>query len=149
MSNLTPFYKYQSGLGNSASYQVSSTPYTTRHIAGVNFPAAPGLPGTPNSIKFDTVTRWIQITSTSNFGIRMGFSEAGTATNDPSTTPPNYIIIKPGTTTPRLELKVTEVFFMRDDRHASPPKQIEVVVGLTSIDANNLENNWSGSIGVG
>jgi len=149
MPNSTPFYKYQSGLGNSASYQVSSKPYATRHTAGVNNPAIPTDPGTPNSIKFDTVTRWIQITSNSNRNIRVGFSEAGTATNDPSTTPPNYIIIKPGTTTPRLELRVTEIFFMRDDINAVGPKAIEIVVGLTSIDANNLENNWSGSIGVG
>lgn len=146
---MSDYYKFKAGLGSSASYQVSATPFTVRQAPGINNPSPVTDPGTPSSIAFDTVTRWIQITSYSNASIRVGFSEAGTATNSPSTTPTNYFVIPPNTTTPRLELKVTELFFMRDDISASTPKPVDVVVGLTSIPATSLENNWSGSIGVG
>jgi len=131
------------GLGNAASYQVSAKPFATGSLT------APASSGTPLKVEFPSVTRWVKIIPVSGSGathLRVGFSSLGVQ-ND------NYFRLLAGNTlnhetiSPEpLELKVTELYLLSDD---SSTVEVDVVAGLTGIDKRYINNNWSGSSGVG
>ncbi len=137
---------YRSGLGNSASYQVSGKPFT---LGGLSIDSPGGDPIL--KVEFPSVTRWVTVVNHDDQGLvkqrplRIGFSEAGL----PSAGGTNYFTIWDGTTSytywqlPRLEIKVTELYI---EGHS---ENFDIIAGLTGISTTEIENNWSGSAGVG
>jgi hypothetical protein len=128
-------FQYRSGLGNSASYQVSSIPYLLKSSIG-------------NSnileITFPNVTNFIEIfTAAGSPPLRIGFSSLGIQKTAPAGT--NYILHSAGTSE-IYDWRVTSLFLLRE---SSGTVNYEIRAGLTTIAASELTNNWSGSAGVG
>ena len=128
-------YNYKPGLGNAASYEVSGIPYVT---GGLN-PA-----GGEIALSFPRVTRWVVVSNTDATAantVKIGFSSNGVGGS-------NYYLLSGSQTTPRLEVKVTELYLNGASTNVS------VMAGLTSIETlndNNLSispsgSNWSGSL---
>ena len=128
MSNI-----YTAGLNNVGSYQVSGAPYLSGAID-----ATSGA-----SLTFPNVTRWIQISNSGSVVLQYGYSELGAAGN-------NVGIVFPNSTTPRMEVKATELYLQGGVDGGS-----YVAAGLTNLPVSRVDNiapsgsNWSGSIGVG
>tara|TARA_Y100000593_G_scaffold15382_2_gene29977 strand:+ start:70003 stop:70419 length:417 start_codon:yes stop_codon:yes gene_type:complete len=135
------YYIYKSSLGSVAAYQVSGTPQLK-----TDAPLAMPLVGDADvtSIDFNSVTNWIQITNNSLADVRIGFSANGTK---PATAVANYFIVPSFTQTPKLPLKVRQIWTTSDTTILA--KTISVVASLTSISSGSIESNWSGSVGVG
>ena len=137
---------YRSGLGNSASYQVSGKPFTLGGLS-INTPGGDPI----LKVEFPSVTRWVTIVNHDVVGgskvrpLRIAFSEAGLLSTGGS----NYFTIWDGTANytywqlPRLELKVTELYI------EGQSAKFDIIAGLTGIEKVEIENNWSGSAGVG
>lgn len=125
---------YTAGLNNVGSYQVSGIPYLS---GGIN---ATGLGA---SLNFPHVTRWIQITNSGSADLYYGYSENGAAGD-------NVGIILPNSSTPRLEVKATELYLQGGESGG-----VYVAAGLTNLPVSRVDNispsgsNWSGSAGVG
>ena len=128
-------YNYKPGLGNAASYEVSGIPYVT---GGLN-PA-----GGEIALSFPRVTRWVVVSNTDATAantVKIGFSSNGVGGE-------NYYLLSGSQTTPRLEVKVTELYLNGASTNVS------VMAGLTSIETLNVNNlsispsgsNWSGSL---
>ena len=128
-------YNYRPGLGNAASYEVSGIPYVT---GGLN-PA-----GGEIALSFPQVTRWVVVSNTDPVAantVKIGFSSNGVGGS-------NYYLLSGSQTTPRLEVKVTELYLNGASTNVS------VMAGLTSIETLNVNNlsispsgsNWSGSL---
>ena len=126
-----PNYKYGTGLSNVGSYQASDKPFATGSLdasstIGVNFPS---------------VTRWIYVVNNTSSPCKVGFSEAGTDGT-------NYFTVHSGSTSDRLEVKVTQVWL-------NGSSDVDVFAGLTGISPDRITavspsgSNWSGSLGVG
>ncbi len=126
-------YNYKPGLGLAAAYQVSAKPW----VKG-------GLDASSNvTLTFPNVTSWVVISNThANLTCRVGFSAAGAAGN-------NYITIPANSMSPRLELKLTELYLDGDST------TVDVLAGLTYIQPEEINNpsvspdgnNWAGSPG--
>jgi len=135
-----PNYSYETGLRNVSSYQASARPYLT---SSINVPASGS---TPKEVSFDSVTRFIIIsntldTSATNVPLRFGFSANGVRGVENN----NYAILNNGETF-EAEFKVTSVYLMSDSVNEC---SASIIAGLTGIKRRHLENNWSGSAGVG
>ena len=133
-------YNYKPGLGNAASYQVSSQPYLTSSLT------VPASGSDPMEISFPYVTKFIVITNNTpvggaNIPLRFGISAAGVKglINN------NYGILNNGQSF-EADFRVTKIYLMSDDGNQPT---VSVIAGLTGIDQRNLVNNWSGSTGVG
>lgn len=125
-------FQYRSGLGNSASYQVSSIPCLFRgSIADSNI----------LEITFPNVTNFIEIFTAAGPDLRIGFSSLGI--KKPTGT--NYILHSAGTSE-IYGWRVTSLFLLRE---TAGTVNYEIRAGLTTIAASELSNNWSGSAGVG
>jgi hypothetical protein len=125
-------FQYRSGLGNSASYQVSSIPCLFRgSIADGNI----------LEITFPNVTNFIEIFTAAGPDLRIGFSSLGI--KKPTGT--NYILHSAGTSE-IYGWRVTSLFLLRE---TAGTVNYEIRAGLTTIAASELSNNWSGSAGVG
>ena len=125
-------YNYKPGLGNVGSFQVSGAPFVS---GGINATSA-------TRVSFPTVTRWIVVVNphpTDN--VKVGFSENGVNGS-------NYAYVAAGERSPRLELKVTEIWL-------AGSAAVDVMAGLTGIESFSINNsaisprgsNWSGSLG--
>ena len=129
MSNI-----YTAGLNNVGSYQVSGIPYLSGGI---------DASGAGASLTFPYVTRWIQITNSGSTDLYYGYSLNGAGGN-------NAGIVLPNSTTPRLEVKVTELYMQ-----GGTSGGVYVAAGLTNLPTDRVDNiapsgsNWSGSVGVG
>ena len=124
-------FQYRSGLGNSASYQVSSIPYLFKGSIGT---------GDMVEITFPNVTNFIEIfTAAGSPALRIGFSALGV---NPGT---NYILHSAGTSE-IYDWRVASLFLQRN---TSGTVNYEIRAGLTTIAGSELSNNWSGSAGVG
>ena len=127
--------QYRVGLGNASSYQVSGKPWAQ---GGINATQA-------TSVSFPECTRWVQIVNNTSNDLKVGFSNFGVEGS-------NYFTVAGDGKSDRLELKLTEL-------HLSGSSNVDVVAGLTFIDASSIDNagvspetpfiNWSGSAGVG
>lgn len=128
-------FQYRSGLGNSASYQVSSIPCLFKgSISNANI----------LEIAFPNVTNFIEIfTSSTSPDLRIGFSSLGIQKSAPAGT--NYILHSAGTSE-IYGWRVTSLFLLRE---SAGTVNYEIRAGLTTIAASELSNNWSGSAGVG
>jgi len=126
-------YQQKSGLGTSAAYQVSGAPFASGSLSAVQ--------GAALKVEFPSVTRWIAVINKDTNDLKCGFSENGLAGS-------NFFTVTNSTaettsfTSPRLELKVTEVWF-------TGSADFDIVAGLTGIATKEVPNNWSGSSGVG
>jgi len=127
-------YNYKSGLGNSAAYQVSGKPYVTSSLT------VPVESGTPLQVSFPFVTREFTVRNDGSQEIRVGFSAlgvSGSATNF-------FSLAADGSFS--APMKVTDLFLISSDSSTGDATVIGV---LTGIDRNQIEDNWSGSAGVG
>lgn len=129
-------FQYKSGLGNSASYQVSSIPYIVRSSTTNN---------DVKEINFTNVTNFIQISASGD--LKVGFSSLGVNPGD------NYFITPAGLSK-IYDWRVTSLFFKRlatGGGGGGPPPNIDfaIIAGVTTVDSAELSNNWSGSAGVG
>ena len=132
-------YNYQSGLGNSAAYQVSGKPFAQGSID-----ASAGTV----TVTFPSVTSWVTITNSGTGDLQIGFSSRGIASQD------NYLTIPPTSSIGPLDLKITALYL-----NGGQANNVSVMAGLTSIGVDNIDNttlspsaphiNWSGSSGVG
>lgn len=130
---MTDFMKiHQPGIGNAASYQVSSKPWVTSSLA-VPVSGAVAL-----EVSFPSVTRFITINNTVSAQMRLGFSDSGVKGS-------NYFLI-PASSVFTTEVKTTKIYLMS---HNATPLSASVLAGLTNIPATELPYNWSGSAGVG
>tara|TARA_R110000851_G_scaffold99816_2_gene215131 strand:- start:197 stop:592 length:396 start_codon:yes stop_codon:yes gene_type:complete len=123
-------YNYKPGLGNVGSYQVAGAPY----VSG-------GIDSTVTSqLSFPNVTSWITITNNTATACKVGFSALGLAGT-------NYITVPSASMSPRLEVKVTEIYL-------AGSTDVDICAGLTGIDLVSVNNtavspsgsNWSGSL---
>lgn len=129
------FRHYKNGLGNSAAYQVSGKPFAQGGIT------VPGSASAPVKVEFPQVTSWFSICNRGNHHVRLGFSELGVQGS-------NYFCIHEDNhpTDNHFDLKVTEIWLISDNGSS---QEVDVLAGLTSIDTGEIQNNWSGSLGVG
>jgi hypothetical protein len=124
---------YTAGLNNVGSYQVSGIPYLS---GGLDLTSG-------GSLNFPHVTRWIQITNSGSANLLYGYSENGAGGS-------NVGIVLPNSTTPRMEVKVTELYM-----EGGTASGVYVAAGLTNLPTSRVDNigpsgsNWSGSVGVG
>lgn len=119
-------FQYRSGLGSSAAYQVSGIPYLTASSV-----AAAGI----YEFTFPQVTSFVEVLV--NQPGRLGISEDGVDGT-------NYVTLGSGVASEIYDWRVTSIFIS-----ASVACNIDIRAGLTTIAANELSNNWSGSAGVG
>ena len=123
---------YRAGLQNAASYQSSGVPFASGSIDAT----------AAVKISFPNVTRWVVLQNhDSGNDLVCAFSENGLPSNGGT----NYFSIDSSahfTTSQRLELKVTEMWF-------EGSTDFDVIAGITGISVGEIENNWSGSAGVG
>ena len=121
-------FQYRSGLGSSAAYQVSGIPYLTASSV-----VAPGI----YEFTFPQVTSFVEVLVTQPG--RLGISEDGVGV-----TGTNYVTLGKSVASEIYDWRVTSIFIS-----ASVACDINIRAGLTTIAANELSNNWSGSAGVG
>lgn len=128
-------YNYQSGLGNTAAYQVSGKPWVSSSLV------VPAESGVPLQVHFPNVTKEVTVRNDSVGVIRVGFSAAGVSGSSAS----NYFTLaSSGSFT--SPVKVVDVYVISDDAASG---SATVVAALTGINPNSIANNWSGSDGVG
>jgi hypothetical protein len=129
----------QPALGDVGAYQVSGKPF---------FKGGLVADASIRVVEFPTVTNWIHIRNVSTDrtadGPLISFSENGMNTN-------NYFqslssnVINEGAGN-LFHLKITKLYYKRP---ASGNVLFDIVAGLTNIPTGSIQNNWSGSAGVG
>lgn len=133
--------RYIPGLGNVGSYQVSSRPYLTSSLT------IPISSSAPFVVSFESVSRFVIITNTlagsaTNVPLRFGFSANGVQGTENN----NYGILNNGESF-EAEFKVTRLYLLSDS--GLNECSASVIAGLTGIEFGHLEDNWTGSSGVG
>ena len=110
------------------AYQASGVPYVTSS-AGTHIDA------TPVEIEFPFVTRFFEITNTSDQVMRVGFSTNGingrAEAQEPTNASNHYLIVSGGVTTGRLELRCKKLFFRAEDN--AKKVGFSLIAGLTGI----------------
>ena len=125
-----PMEYMKPGLGHTPSYQVSGIPWLKTEV----------ISSTVVTYSFPSVTRAITIKANgtgNNATLKMAFSENGLSTN--------YYELHPGESV-TLDVKVTQLFLVKGSTNDITSS---VAAALTGIPAGALQNNWSGSAGVG
>jgi hypothetical protein len=107
--------------GSVAEYAVSGWPCMKRGTTAASKTA-------PDTITFEYVTRWIQITNTSAYDLALSFADPG------SSLPVTYYTVKPGKVSPRLELKCVKLY-INTLNASSLATSYSIVAGLTAIPA--------------
>ena len=149
--------RYDVGVNNVGSYQVSGMPYVTSSIlVPASNTEGKGHTSTTAAAKvaFPYVTKFVTVRhdpTGSNYGvgpdngIMVGFSEAGVAG-----APSRFFFELSGSESVTMEIKCTEIYLLSCDQTI---KEATVIAGLTGIRAAHLSgtsgNNYSGSTGVG
>ena len=139
MSNYTHF-EYKAGLSQVGQYQASGIPYATSSLT------VPASSSAPIEVSFPRVTRFFTVvnsSTTSGASLRVGFSTLGTTGSAGGGTN-NYFVLGIGQSY-TAEMKVSKIFLLGHTIATSAT----VIAGLTGIETGSLQNNWSGSIGVG
>jgi hypothetical protein len=137
MSNFIKSYQANVGLNHVPAYQVSGQPFASGSISARS--------GDAVVVHFPYVTRWVHVINHDTNELTCSFSEAGLSGN-------NHFKLhrthgtNEGYYSPRLELKVSEMWF-------TGSADFDVVAGLTSIPTSRTTTadgtSWSGSSGVG
>jgi hypothetical protein len=94
---------------------------------------ATGL-STPNTIEFEYVTRWIQITNTGTSALAVSFADPADAT--PTGVPKTYYTVQAGKVSPRLELKCVKLYI--NTLNPTTPATYSILAGLTAIQADGF-----------
>lgn len=130
-------FQYKAGLNHVGSYQASGIPYVTGGLT------APTGSGTPISIDFPSVTKFITVTNgstvASNAYLRVGYSQNGVAGTNYSLVPPMSSVT--------YEVKATKLFLLGNT--AAITGLVSVAAGLTGIFGYDLATVYSGSNGIG
>lgn len=135
--NWNPSWASDVGVNNVPSYQVSGRPFAQNLTLSTT---------TKTQVKFEYVSRWVQITNHGTVDLKVAFSKRGFNQS-------NYFILPAGNgtnatfhQTARLELKVSEIWLLGNGNNVS------IVTGMTSIRPNKVSGSlgpsWSGSLGV-
>jgi len=156
-------WKMNVGVNHAPAYQVSGRPYASGGIDALT-PAANGTvlaagEGVAQKVAFPYVTRWVVVTNDhvgaghqtgNNLVAKVAFSQEGILGTEDN----YYFNVASGSTSGRLELKVSEIWL-------SGSNNMSVVAGLTTIlprsvasgsaadPSNGVFRSWSGSAGVG
>jgi len=117
------------GINHAAAYQVSGRPFASGAIDAVETTAV---------VNFPYVTRWIKIINNGSGSAKVGF---GPNAFDPAIN--EYFVIPSGSTSERLEVKVSRIYLSGSDHTASAGSitnemGLSVVAGLTSIDPHRV-----------
>lgn len=134
------FFNYRAGLSSVGQYQMSGIPFVTASFT------VPNSASGPLEFQFPQVTRFFTIVNTNTGAaspLRIGFSALGT-TGSANGGSDNYFILDNGESYTG-ELKVSKLFLMGEAAQTSA----SIIAGLTGINTGSLQNNWSGSQGVG
>lgn len=108
---------YTTSLRNVGSYQVSGRPWVAGNL---------DVTGSTN-IQFPFVTRWICITNNnSSAAVKLSFSSGGAGAGA-------YFEIPAGTTSPRLEVKCSEIWLI-----GGGANETSVMAGLTNIPRDQM-----------
>ena len=138
-----PNFQYKAGLQHVGSYQVSGKPFVTGSINATQPRGGVGA----TLVSFPSVTRWVIISNNTAAPCKVGFSADGV--NSLVAGSNFYLSVPSGSMTPRLEVKVTEIWL-------SGSTDVSVMAGLTFIESQAINNgaispggtNWTGSAGV-
>ncbi len=130
-------FQYKAGINNASNYSISGIPYVSGGLT------PPISSGTPISLDFPSVTRFVTVTNLSPFtspvAIRVGFSENGVKGT-------NYVTV-PANSSLTLDVRVTKLFLLSNG--VALANSASVCAGLTSIKGYDLAAAYSGSNGVG
>lgn len=121
-------FQYKNGLGNVGSYQVSGIPFASSSIA---CPSDEMI-----EINFPKVTKFVTIRCDSG-SLAVGFSENGLEGD-------NYFVLSANESYGG-EWRIVRLYLQGNDIDAAAT----VIAGMANIDADQLSENWSGTLGVG
>ena len=132
-------HNYRAGLGNVGSYQASTKPFLSASIEVTGS-------GQIVQVAFPNVTQFITIENSgiaeeSDTYMRVGFSRNGLAAS-------NFILLNNGESY-SADWRVSSVYLRTNTVGSLTDATASIIAGLTNIEADQLRNNWSGSIGVG
>jgi hypothetical protein len=127
MSNSSdPSWKMRVGVNHTPAYQVSGRPF-----------ASGGIDATADQqvVNFPYVTRWIQIVNDGSGSVKVGFGPNSFEVDNQ-----NFFVVHSGSTSERLEVKVSRIYVKGGDDAGVVPSgsPISVVAGLTSIDTSQV-----------
>ena len=127
------------GVGAVGQYQMSGIPYATSSVFIQNVLDGEGA----TQFSFPYVTKFvteINEHSGSSDKLRVGFSSAGAS----GTVDNNYFLLDNGESYTG-EFRVSSLYLAGDSTNTTA----SVIAGMTGIPSYKLENNWSGTSGVG
>jgi hypothetical protein len=127
------------GVGAVGQYQLSGIPYATASVNVQNVLVGEGS----TQISFPYVTKFVTVInehSGSSAKLRVGFSAAGAS----GTVDNNYFLLDNGESYTG-EFRVSSLYLAGDSTNTTA----SVIAGMTGIPSYKLENNWSGTSGVG
>ena len=127
---------YQVGLHNVGSFQVSSIPYLTASLAVTST-------SVPVEVAFERVSKFVIVKNTADAlgadaPMKFGFSANGVKGT-------NYILLM-NEEEYEADFKVSRLYLLAA---SATQATASVSAGLTGIQASSLQDNWSGSSGVG
>lgn len=139
-----PYNPGPPGLGHVGSYQVAGKPFVSGNIDLSSYTNG------PLEISFPSVTRWIIVrnrgaSADNSKIIQVAGSANGFTTGEYFRISDDYTGsgARRNSTTPRLELKMTKIYL------TGSSDKVDVIAGLTGISTDSINDNWSGSVGVG
>jgi hypothetical protein len=131
------------GVGAVGQYQLSGIPYATASVFIQNVIDGEGA----TKISFPYVTKFVTVInehSGSSAKLRVGFSALGVTGSAANDTGDNYFILDNGESYTG-EFRVSSVYLAGNTTNTTA----SVIAGMTGIPSYKLENNWSGTSGVG
>jgi hypothetical protein len=128
-------FKYQAGLHNVGSYQVSAVPFVTGALTAPISSSTDAL-----AVSFPTVTKYFEVYNSGSTEIRIGYSNAGVKGS-------NYYPLKAGSQI-RFDIKCDKVYII--SANGSANSGVHINAGLTGITLDySLATAYSGSVGIG
>lgn len=122
--------RHYAGIGNAASYMVSSIPFLTSSVSVSS--------GSVTEIEFPTITKFVTIRNDGSNPLKFGFSENGVLNGT------NYTVLSSSESF-SADFRVGSIFL----ETTTATSTCTIVAGLTRIKKEAGFNNWSGSSGVG
>ena len=130
------FTTYKVGLNHVGAYQASGVPYATGSLS---------LSTTAHQVQFPHVSQEFTVYNQGPNALRVGYTQNGTNGTSAPNAENNYFLVASGSNSGRVRVKVTEVWMRADSGTAVA----SVSAALTRIQVQAINNNWSGSSGVG
>ena len=128
-------FAYKAGLNSVGSYQLSGIPWVTSSLS------VPGNASSSLRVTFPNITKFVIVKNTdANSDVSVGFSARGVETTK------NYFALAPSESL-SADLRVKNLFLLSATTASAT---VTILAGMTGIDSGQLiNNNWSGSAGVG